>query len=254
MPFLSKRNHSAGMPPHDAACRLANQPAGRVQLLRSLGFLLRSGCALLIWCFVNHGTVLAQKTVDQILVLVNDEVVTKTDLLWSLAMDPDAPNPAAQISSDLLRQKLDVMIDERLISQEAARIPSTEVTEEEIRKKRQELIARFKSEAAFRERAGAVGLTAERLDDLLRQRILIDRFIDFRFQTFVFVTEPEIQKFYDEQLAPKIRAQGQVAPPLDDKLRGDINKRLKAEKVNVEIDRWLNAARQRADIVVLADV
>lgn len=194
-----------------------------------------------------------QKAVDQILVVVNDEPITRSDLLWSIALDPEAPNPAADVGSDLLRQKLDVMVDEKLISQEAARIPASEVTDDEIQKKRNALIARFKSEAAFRERVGSVGLTSERINELMRQRILIERFVDFRFQTFVFVTEPETKKYYDERLVPKIRSQGQVAPPLDDKLRDDINKVLKLEKVNSEIDRWLNSARQRADIVTLAE-
>src|SRR5262249_50330517 len=193
-----------------------------------------------------------QKTIDQILLLVNDEPITRSDLLWSLAMDPNAPNPAAAVSSDILRQKLDVMVDERLISQEAARIPSAEVTDEELKKKRADLMARFKSEADFRERVGAVGLTRERIDDLLRQRILIDRFIDFRFQTFVFVTDPEIQRYYDAKLAPELRSSGQVPPPLD-RVRDRILSVLKAEKVNQEIDRWLEAARQRAEVVVLAE-
>jgi hypothetical protein len=194
----------------------------------------------------------AQQTVDQILVLVNDEVITRSDLIWSLALDPDAPDPAGPLSSDVLQRKLDVMIDERITSQAAARIPSSEVTEDELHKKRTELIARFKSEAAFRERAGSVGLTPERIDDLLKGRILIDRFVDFRFQTFVLVTEPEIQKYYDEHLAPEIRARGQVAPPLE-KVRNQVHDLLKARKVGDEIDRWLSSARQRADIVVLAE-
>ena len=99
---------------------------------------------------------------------------------------------------------------------------------------------------------GAVGLTTERIDDLLRQRILIDRFIDFRFQTFVLVTEPDIQRYYDERLVPQLRASGQVPPALD-KVRDRISAILKVEKVNQEIDRWLDGARQRAEVVVLAE-
>ena len=57
----------------------------------------------------------AQQTVDQILTLVNDEPITRIDLLWSLAMDPGAPSPAGPVSSDLLQRKLDVMIDERIV-------------------------------------------------------------------------------------------------------------------------------------------
>jgi hypothetical protein len=88
----------------------------------------------------------AQEIVDQILTLVNDEVVTRTDLLWSIAMDAKAPSPAGPVGPDLLRQKLDVMIDERLIFQEAGRIPASDITQDEVDKKRAEVIKSYRSE------------------------------------------------------------------------------------------------------------
>ncbi|HKA21939.1 MAG TPA: hypothetical protein VKN18_26920 [Blastocatellia bacterium] len=194
------------------------------------------------------------ETIDQILTLVNEEPITRLELLWSIAMDSEAPNPAGPISSDLLARKLDVMIDEKLISQEAARVPSAEITRDELEKKRAELIKSFPSEAQFRERVGSVGLTRQKLEEILRQRILIDRFVDFRFRSFVLVTEQEIKKYYDEVLVPKVRAGGQVPPGLDaPKIREDIEKILKQEKIDAEINRFLAAARQRADVVQLAE-
>jgi hypothetical protein len=194
----------------------------------------------------------AQQIVDQILTLVNDDVITRIDLLWSIAMDPKAPSPVGPVGSDLLSQKLDVMIDERLIAQEAARIPTTPITQEEIDKKRTELIKNFRSEAEFRQRVGSVGLTPQRIDDLLRQRILIDRFVDFRFRSFVLVTEQEIRRYYDETLAPEVRKQGQIPPPLD-QVRDGIVPILKQRKIDDEISRWIASARQRADVVQLAE-
>lgn len=196
----------------------------------------------------------AQQTIDQILTLVNDDLITRIDLLWSIAMDPQAPSPVGPVGSDLLARKLDVMIDERLIGQEAARVPTTEITQDEIDKKRSELIRSFKSEAQFRERAGSVGLTPQKIDELIRQRILIERFVDFRFRSFVVVSEQEIKRYYDETLAPKVRAGGQVPPPLQTpEVRDGIIANLKVEKVDAEINRWLASARQRADVVQLAE-
>lgn len=225
-----------------------------VLLSLALGLLLSTGAAAQ-----------PQKLVDQIVALVNDDIITRSDLLWSLAMDPQAPNPAEGVSSDLLRQKLDVMIDERLIAQEARRVPTTDITAEEINQRRATLIRAFKNEAAFRQRVEALGLTSARVDELLRERILIDRFVEFRFRSFVFVTEPEIQRYYDETLAPQVRAAGQVVPALDDKLpranpgdkdvtvRDRITEIIRQQKINQEIDRFLNATRQRADITILAE-
>ena len=167
-------------------------------------------------------------------------------------MDWESPSPSGPIPADTLKRKLEVMIDERLISQEAARIPSADVSQEEIDKKRAELIKNFGNESVFRKRAESVGLTAERIDRLLAQRVLIDRFIDFRFRSFAFVADQDIRKYYDERLAPSIRSQGRVPPPLE-KVTGDITEILKGEKIEQEIDRWLREARQRADIVPVAE-
>ncbi len=194
----------------------------------------------------------AQKVIDQILMLVNNEVVTRSDLLWSLAMDPQSPSPAGVLDSDTLRRKLEVMIDERLISQEAARIPSAEVAQDEIDKKRAELIKQFPNESVFRQRAESVGLTANRIDQILAQRILIDKFIDFRFRSFVFASDQEVRKFYEERLTVAMRNRGEVVPPLET-VRPTITDIIKGDKIEQEIDRWLREARQRADIVPLAE-
>ncbi|HXG64615.1 MAG TPA: hypothetical protein VNO70_05880 [Blastocatellia bacterium] len=199
------------------------------------------------------------RIVDQILTLVNNEVITRTDLLWSLALDPRAPSPAGPVDDDVLRRKLDVMIDERLVLQEASKIP-TEVTPEEISRKLAELIKSFPSEAAFRERVNAVGLTEERINELMRHRVLIDRFVDFRFRSFVLVTNQEIQRYYEEEFAPEIRKRGAVPPPLDAKLengvtvREQITRILRERKIEEEIDRFLIAARQRAEIVQIVEL
>jgi len=174
-------------------------------------------------------------------------------------MDPQSPSPIGPVGSDLLSRKLDVMIDERLIAQEATRVPTTEITQDEVDKKRTELIKSFPSEAQFRERVGSVGLTPQKIDDLIRQRILIDRFVDFRFRSFVLITNQDIQRYYDEVLAPAIRNRGLVPPSLDEvqkdgtKIRDSISATLKQRKINDEVERWLSQARQRADIVQLAE-
>lgn len=208
--------------------------------------------ALLIFVFASLTP--AQKLIDQILVLVNDGVITRTDLFWSLAIDPDAPSPEGNVGSDLLRLKLEVMIDYRLIQQEASRIPAPDITQEEIDKERNQVIARFQSEAAFRRRVESVGLTPDKINDLMREKLLIYRFIDFRFRSFVFVTDQEIRNYYDNVHAPEIRKRGQVPPSLDEAdIRQTITAVLREQKVNEEIDRWLREARQRADIVILAE-
>ncbi len=209
-------------------------------------------CLMILVSFAVQSSAQSHKLIDQILVVINEEIITRTDLLWNLALDPDAPSPAGSVNSDLLKQMLEVLIDQRLVYQEAEKIPSAEVSQDDIDKKRNELIKEFASETAFRQRAESVGLTSARIDELMRERVLIDRFVEFRFRSFVFVSENEIQKYYDEQLAPRVRQAGQVPPPLD-QVRDQINELLKREKFDQELDRWLKEARQRSDIIQIAE-
>jgi len=223
------------------------------QTMRSLqvtGVTLLAAAVLII--SIAGGAARAQKIVDQILVTVNNAIITRIDLLWSIALDPEAPSPEGPINGDLLRLKLDIMIDLRLIEQEASKIPSADIKQDEIDKRRAELIAGFPSEAEFRRRVESVGLTSTKIDELIRNRIIVERFLDFRFRSFVFVSENEIKQFYDEQLAPQIREQGAIPPPME-QVRGRIVERLRGEKVNQELDRWIAEARQRSDIVQLAE-
>ena len=80
----------------------------------------------------------------------------------------------------------------------------------------------------------------------------MDRFVDFRFRSFVLATEQEIQRYYDERLVSEIRRKGLVPPPLD-QVRDKISEILKQQKIDTELDRWLSAARQRAEVVQLAE-
>jgi hypothetical protein len=235
--------------------RLVTRHSTAMHLCLSVMFFI----CVYLW-FPVGSSVRAQKIIDQIITLVNEDIITRTDLLWSIALDPNAPSPAGQVSSDLLRRALEVRIDQLLILQEARRLPAADIRFDEVRRKVAELTKQFSSEAAFRERVEAVGLTPQRINELVREMIQIERYVDFRFRSFVFVTDADIQKYYDERLAAEMRKQGQVPPPLDGKLpnghvvRDDISEIIKQEKINEEIDKWLKSTRERADIVQMVDL
>jgi len=215
----------------------------------------RAVCGYLIMALAAAHCVRAQLMVDQIVELVNGDIITRSDLLWSIALSPDAPSPEHHISSDILRQKLDYMIDQKLIEQEAARMPTPDISQDEIIKARNDLIASLGPAEVFRRRVESVGLTQQRIDRLVRERIVIDKYIDFRFRSFVFVTDQEVQQYYDTRVVPELRRQNAVPPPLSDpKVRDPIVAILKQQKVNDELDRFLKDLRARADIVQLADL
>jgi hypothetical protein len=194
----------------------------------------------------------AQVVFDRTVATVNGELVTKSDLLWNLALDLDVP-PAEFWKPETQALALRALVDARLLLQEAAKLPAAGVTEQEVTDEIARIAGRFTradDPDRFTKRLALVGLTQERLRQLARERIQIEKFIDFRFGSFVVVSEEEIRRYYETEIAPKLRAGGQVPPaePSAER-REEARAALTREKVEAAIETYLEEARTRAEIV-----
>jgi hypothetical protein len=170
-----------------------------------------------------------------------------------LALQPNTPldNPS---SADLNRA-LRLLTDQRLILQEAEKLPSIEPTAEEVKAARDELAKAFPSPPEFQQRLELVGLTADKLNEILEQRVRIDKYLDFRFRNFVVITPKEVADYYKDAYVPRLRARGsgQVIPSLEE-ARAEIEKILTEAKIETDMDGFLDNARERAEIVTLNPV
>jgi hypothetical protein len=201
-----------------------------------------------------------QEVVDKMVATVNAGVVpecrnicliTYSDLLWQLALQPDTPL-ASPTSTDLNRS-LRLLIDQRLILQEAEKLPSIEPTAEEIKTSRDELVKRFPSLTEFQQRLQRVGLTSGKLDEILEQRLKIEKYLDFRFRNFVVITQKEIADYYRDVYLPRVRNRGQIIPTLE-QASPEIETVLTESKIESDTDAFLDSARERAEIVMLNPV
>lgn len=184
---------------------------------------------------------------DETVIRVNGELILKSDILWNLALTPDATVPEFW-QSDVQERMLRTLVDQRLLLQEAAKLPATQVTDDEITQEIEQLKTTFlnlEDPARLELRAEAVGLTMERLREIVRQRLRILKFVDFRFRSFVIVTEPEIVDYYENDFKPDNPG------VLLDAVRDQIERLLIEEKINNSIDSFLEDSRARADIVRL---
>ena len=204
----------------------------------------------------------AQEVVDKMVATVNADgatecggvcLITYSDLVWQLALQPDTPldNPT---SADLNRA-LRLVIDQRLILQEAERLPSIAPTADEIKTARDELVKNFASPSAFQQRLQRVGLTAEKLDEILDQRLRIEKYLDFRFRNFVVISQQEIADYYTTVYVPRLRARvpSAIVPTLEE-AREEIERTLQESKIETDTDAFLDSARERAEIVTLNPV
>jgi hypothetical protein len=224
---------------------------------------LRSAYCLLLTAFcLLPSAVSSQQVVDKMVATVNAGLlpecrqiclITYSDLLWQLALQPNTQldNP----SSVDLNRALSLVTDQRLILQEAEKLPSIAPTAQELKSARDELVKAFPSASEFQQRLQRVGLTAEKLDEILEQRVRIEKYLDFRFRNFVVITQKEIADYYKDVYVPRLRARapGQIVPTLE-QARGEIERTLTEAKIESDTDAFLDSARERAEIVILSPV
>ncbi len=202
----------------------------------------------------------AQEIVDKTVAVVSDsskfELITYSDLLWQLALQPGVSLDPPR--SEDLNQALQLLIDQRLFALEAKRLPRVEPTEAEVNRKISDIVSFFPSPAVFEARLKTVGFDSIRdpaLQEIIAQRLAIDKYADFRFGSFIVVTADEEANYYRDVFVPNFRRRspGQLMPTLDEERR-NISQTLTREKVAAGIERFLDEAKRRVEITILSEV
>ena len=202
----------------------------------------------------------AQEVVDKTVAVVSDtarfELITYSDLLWQLALQPNTQlSPPA---SEDLNQALQLLINQRLFALEAKRLPRVEPTEAEINQKINDIVSFFTSPAVFEARLKTVGFDSIRdpaFQRIIAERVAIDKYVDFRFGSFIVVTADEETTYYRDVFVPNFRRRspGQIVPTFDE-ARYEINQTLTRQKTAAGIERFLDEAKRRVEIEVLLEV
>ena len=234
--------------------------------LRSAYCLLPSAFCLVLAAFcLLPSAVQAQTVADKTVASVTNgaratpDLITYSDLVWQLALEPGTPF-SDKPASDQLNKALHTLEDQLLILQEARKLPVADTPEAQqefeavVKKRRDELAQAFGSRARLEERMTRVGLSTEQLDSILRNRVTIEKYLDFRFRAFVLISTKEITDRYNQETAP-LRNSGRIVPTLDQE-RNRIERDLTEEKIASEIDTFIDGLREQpgTEIVILSPV
>jgi hypothetical protein len=170
-----------------------------------------------------------------------------------LALEP--ATPLEQPRSEDLQRALNLLIDQRLIAEEAGKLPAIAAKDEDVERATNDLVKRFPSQEGFRERLQRVGLTPEQLRETVRQRVEIENYLNFRFRSFVVITPKEISDYYRDVYVPRWRktTPGRIVPTLEEASK-QIEQTLIEAKIESDTDAFLEDARARAEIVILSPV
>ena len=200
-----------------------------------------------------NGQEVVDKTVATVNGGVRTDLITYSDLLWQLALQPNTP--VVQPTSEALNGALRLVEDQRLILQEAEKLPTISPSAEEIQNALTELVKQFPSQAELQQRMTRVGLSSEKLNEILEQRVRIEKYLDFRFRSFIVVAQKDVADYYRDVWVRRFKSKSpdRILPTLEE-ARSEIEKTLTESKVESDIDGFLDNARDRAEIVILNPV
>jgi len=212
-------------------------------------------------CAPSQAQVVADKTVASVTngSRATPDLITYSDLVWQLALEPNRPFVERPGSKEL-SESLQRLEDQLLILQEARKLPTADTPEarkefdDAVKSKRDELAQALGSAARLQERMMRVGLTSEQLDAILRDRVTVERYLDFRFRSFVLIGQKELTDRYNQDYASQ-RNSGRIVPTFE-QARSRIEQELTEEKIATEIDTFVDTLRDQpgTEIVILSPV
>jgi peptidyl-prolyl cis-trans isomerase SurA len=202
----------------------------------------------------------AQESVvlDRVVAVVNDRAILQSDVNEEMRLSVLEPNSGEQ-GVKTPEQALQRLISRLLIRQQIREEDALTIapTAEEVQarltdiRKQLPLCVRENcaADAGWTAFLASHGLTQERVDVYLRNRLQILRFIEQRFRQGIRIPERDIEAYYRNTLLPQYPA-GQSAPPLD-QVAPRIEEILLQQQVNAMFSDWLDNLRSQGEVEIL---
>ncbi|MHB8173719.1 MAG: SurA N-terminal domain-containing protein [Nitrospirota bacterium] len=178
---------------------------------------------------------------DKIEAVVNDHVITKSDVDRAVEVEKTKGTPEA---NRLAREKaLDSLIDQALLIDEARKFNLATVTPEEVEEAFKQIRAKYPDEKAFEAALEKDEITRAELKNNLRDQILVVKYVDRRIRAFVRVTPDEEKKYYE-------RHEKDFAAKSFTEAEPDIKRLLTERETNRKLDEYLRDLKSKADIII----
>lgn len=168
-------------------------------------------CASLCILVLSHTSVARAEIVDRIVAIVNDDVITFSDLNRegaALFRRIIQEAPAEQVDATLLKAREDMLsslIDKLIVEQRAKKL-GISVGNPEVESAISRIIERNKTTPEkFWQQMALMGSSEHDYRELVRGQLLQDRLIDYEIRSRVVVNEERIREFYDKNYTQKVK-------------------------------------------------
>ncbi len=186
--------------------------------------------------------------VDRIAASVGNQVITESDVIEEIRVAALLEGKTPDFSVEQKRAALERLVDQELMRREIVFTRFPFPSESDMKPLYAQVRDRFPNEAAYQAELRKYGLTAADVRQHLQWQLLTLRFIEYRFQPSVQLSESEIERAYRDFAAQWRDSKKSDPPPLD-QVRDDMEKLARQKLVDSALDRWLGEVRTQNSII-----
>ena len=211
---------------------------------------LKHRASLLIWLILAlcmSPTAVCGEIVDRVIAVVDDQVITLTDLHWFIRWRGFQVPEDEQGRESFLRDVLNQLINQRLVVKESAKTPFAAAARTEVDDFFNRYLEQFPTQQDFQSRLNDLGMGESDIRAIIRRQIAVNKFIQYRFEPFVIVLPDDIQDYYENEFVPELARDSQPVPPLS-LVQETIRQILSVRRTTDRLENWLQSARSRAQI------
>jgi peptidyl-prolyl cis-trans isomerase SurA len=183
--------------------------------------------------------------VDRIVAVVNDEVITLTDVNIILKFDLFEDLQGSQ-EEEMRERILDRLINQKLVIQLASE--RIVVAEEELEVSLSDVVQRIDPDLAGTALL-QFGLDWDDLKSYLREKLLFQKIISQRFNRGIIVSIDEIERYYEQVYVPSQREKTLDPQPMIEVL-DQIEGELRRERIEDQVQEWIDNLKRRANIQI----
>ncbi len=196
------------------------------------------------------GTLLASAIViDRIAVVIGKSIVKQSDIDRDTRVTEFLNGEPLNLGIAARKAATNRLIDQVFIRREIMLGDYPEATQQDAERQLSQIRKdKYKTDEAFSQALHRYGLDPVEIRSQFQWQLTVLQFIDARFRPAAYVSDTEVQKYYQEHLAALKRQTGRSS--LGD-LRQDITNIIAGEKVNKLFFDWLDTQRKTAAITYL---
>jgi hypothetical protein len=185
--------------------------------------------------------------IDGVAARIEDDVILESEVR-ELAAFQVLSDGQAKPRNELLRE----LADQWIVRGEANTAKFPFPSADEVENAYRQFVKQFPALEEFQKRLAAVDLTEAAVKRILAQQLYLAHFLDYRFRAAAQIDSKEVEKYYNEEFAPQLKARNETVPPLDD-VEDTIREVLVQRAINDRAEKWLEDTRQRLRIDIITD-